>query len=120
MKGVITMVGICEMARSIDDITGVWEDLKVEDATAHELFSEYELRSEVLYNFLCDFIRKAVAKAKAKAQREMAKFLDSLDSTREQRYSKGKAVRERMLNQGKGFRSDWSAYLSENICNLYS
>ena len=114
------MVGICEMARSIDDITGVWEDLKVQDATAHELFSEYELRSEVLYNFLCDFIRKAIAKAVAKAKREMAKFLDSLDSTREQRYSTGKASRQGILRQGNGFRSEWSDYLSENLCNLYN
>ena len=114
------MLGICEMARTINDIEGVWEDVNVKDTTAHELFEEWELRSEVLRNFICDFVRKALAKAKAKAKREMDKFLNSMDDTREQRYSKGKASREKMLNQGKGFRSEWSAYLSENMCNLYN
>ena len=113
-------VGICEAARAKNDIEGLWRDLRVEDDTAHELFPEWELVSEVLVNLIFDFVRKANAKAKEIATRATREFLDRLDRTRESRYTKGKASRKGVLPQGNGFRSEWSEYLTENLDNLYN
>lgn len=114
-------VGICEMARMIDDIEGVWESVGTEDATAHELFSEWELKSEILFNFLCDFARKAIAKARKLAKERMTKYLNRMDRSREIRYAKDKAERKGMERQCNGFRSEWYRYLDEiGTDNLYS
>ena len=55
-KGEREMAGICEMARMVREIEELWNSVGVKDATAHDLFMEFELKQEILHNFLCNFV----------------------------------------------------------------
>lgn len=56
------------------------------------------------------------ATTKTEREKDVFRFLDSLDESREERYSSN---RSRMLRQFDGFRSEWNSYLNEYGDNVH-
>ena len=74
------------------------------------------IRFELVQAHLYD---EANTKTPEEKEREMYKILNSLDDTRESRYTQDRVNRKGMLRQLDGFRTDWNSYLNEYGDNVH-